>query len=334
MKKWIGLLVIAALALAGCASTVPDWVGDGTSKNYPASQYLTATAAGETSEDAAEKARLEIEKIFRPRFDLDSLKSLSLGNIIVDGKPQNLHAKRAAEMVNERLGNLLNGIRIAETWSDIKARKFHALAVLPRAQVVAKLNEELYSLDRATQSYLRESKRKTDTLDKIQLATYAIDTQVARRSLTRTLQSVDRKGRATQPRWRLTSLSTSLDGLLLQVRVSQEVTEDPTGQLKKSLTEALTLAGFYIDSSKRPEFIMRGSLELNDAGERDGWKWMTGVVEVRLIESRTSRNRGKIRWSIQAAGKTRQQAQQRVMAKIDSLLKAEMRGTIVKFATN
>jgi len=334
MKKWIGLLIIGALTLSGCASTVPDWVGDGTSKDYPANQYLTATASGDTSEDAAEKARLEIEKIFHPRFDLEYLKTLSLGNIVIDGKHQNLHAKRAAEVVNERLGNLLNGIRVAETWSDIKARKFHALAVLPRAQVAAKLNEELYNLDRATQAFLRETKRKSDTLDKIQLTTHAIDTQVARRSLTRTLQSVDRKGRATPPRWRLNSLSASLDALLLQVRVSQEVTEDPSGKLKKSLTEALSLAGFYIDSSKRPEFIMRGSLELTDMGERDGWKWMSGVVEVRLVESRTSRNRGKIRWSIQAAGKTKEQAQQRVSAKIDSLLKAEMRGTIVKFATN
>jgi hypothetical protein len=79
---------------------------------------------------------------------------------------------------------------------------------------------------------------------------------------------------------------------------------------------------------------MRGTLELSDAGEKDGWKWLNGVVEIKLVESRTGRNRGKVRWSIQAAGKTNEQAQQRVVAKVDALLKAEMRGTIVKFATN
>jgi hypothetical protein len=334
MKKWIGVLTISALVLSGCASTVPDWVGDGTSKDYPAVQFLTATADGDTRESAAERARIELEKEFRPRFDHDYLKTLSLGNIVIDGKQQNLHAKRASDMIHDRLGSLMNGIRIAETWSNIKTSKFHALAVLPRAQAAAKLNEELYNLDRATQSFLREAKRKTDTLEKIQYTSHAIDTQVARRSLTRTLQTIDRKGKATAPRWRLGSLSTSLDGLLLRVRVSQQVAEDPTGKLDKALVDALSLAGFYIDSSKRPEFVMRGSLELSDGGERDGWKWKSGVVEIRLMESRTSRNRGKIRWSIQAAGKTEQQATQRIIAKVDSLLKAEMRGTIVKFATN
>lgn len=334
MKKLVGLLIVSTLILTGCASTVPDWVGSGESKDYPSRQYLAAAAEGDSPEDASEKAKLEIEKLFRPRFDHDYLKSLSLGNIIIDGKPQNLHAKRAEDMVNERLGNLLNGIRVAETWGNIKTRRYHALAILPRAQVAAKLNEELYTLDRATQSFLRDAKRKSDSLDKIQLTTHAIDTQVARRSLTRTLQSVDRRGKATLPRWRLSTLSTNLDGLLLRVRVSHEVVEDPTKQLGKSLVNALKLAGFYIDSSRRPEFVMRGSLEISKDGERDGWKWMTGVVEVRLVESRTSRNRGKVRWSIQAAGKTEAQAQQRILAKVDSLLKSEMRGTIVKFATN
>lgn len=333
MKKLIGLSVLAALVLAGCASGMPDWVSSSQTKQYHSNQYLTAVGEGSDVDSAGEQARLKIEKVFGPRFDYKTLNSLSLGNVIVDGKPQNLHAKRATEIVNNQMSKMLDGIRVVENWENSKTKTVYALAVLPRAQAVAKLNEELYSMDRATQSYLTEEKRKSDTLDKIQLAALAIDTQVARRSLTRTLQDVDRKGRATPPRWRLTSLSTALDGLLLRVRVSQEVTDDPTGQLNKSLVDALSLAGFYIDSSKRPEFVMRGSLELSDSGERDGWKWMHAVVEIRLIESRTGRNRGKVRWSIDAAGKTTEQAKLRIVNKVDALLKSEMRGTIVKFAT-
>lgn len=334
MKKLAGLVVFVAILLSGCASSVPGWVSGGDSKQFRSNQFITASASAADTTAAGEKARLEIEKLFRGRFDHETLKSLSLGNVTIDGKKQNLHAIRAEELITKRIGKLLDGIRVAETWVDPKTNQAHALAILPRAQAVARLNEELYAMDRATQGYLREMKRKTDTLDKIQYATHAIDMQVARRSLTKTLQDVDRKGKATPPRWRLGSLSTTLDGLLLRIRVSHEVTEDPSRQLGKSLIDALTIAGFYIDTSKRPEFIMRGSLELSDAGERDGWKWMKGVVEIKLVEARTSRNRGKIRWSIQAAGKTAQQAQQRVVSKVDALLKTEMRGTIVKFATN
>ena len=333
MKKLIGLSVMAVIVLAGCATGMPDWVSSGQSKQYHTNQYLTAVGEGDDVDSAGEQARLKIEKIFGPRFDYKNLDALSLGKVIVDGKPQNLHAKRAAEIVSNQMGKLLEGIRVVENWENSKTKKVYSLAILPRAEAVAKLNEELYAMDRATQSYLTEEKRKSDALDKIQLAALAIDTQVARRSLTRTLQDVDRKGRATPPRWRLTSLSTSLDGLLLGVRVSAEVTDDPTGQLNKSLVDALSLAGFYIDSSKRPEFIMRGSLELSDSGERDGWKWMHAVVEIKLIESRTGRNRGKVRWSIDAAGKTPEEAKLRISNKVDALLKSEMRGTIVKFAT-
>lgn len=334
MKKLVGLVVIASMVLSGCASTLPEWISGGESKQFGSNQFITSSASADDATAAGEKARLNIEKLFRPRFDHEALKTLSLGNVTIDGKPQNLHAARAEGLITDRIGKLLNGIRVAETWVDPKTKQVHALAILPRAQAVAKLNEELYAMDRATQGYLREMKRKTDTLDKIQYATHAIDMQVARRSLTKTLQDVDRKGKATPPRWRLGSLSTTLDGLLLRIRVSHEVTEDPSNKLGKSLVDALTIAGFYIDTSKRPEFVMRGSLELSDAGERDGWKWMNGVVEIKLVEARTSRNRGKIRWSIQAAGKTAAQAQQRVVSKVDALLKAEMRGTIVKFATN
>lgn len=334
MKKLIGLSVLAVIVLSGCASSMPSWVSSGQTKQFHSNQYLTAVGEGDDIDSAGEQARLKLEKVFGPRFDYKTLNSLSLGHIVIDGKPQNLHAKRATEIVNNQMAKLLEGIRVVENWENSKTKRVYALAILPRAQAVAKLSEELYNLDRATQSYLFEEKRKSDTLDQIQLATLAIDTQVARRSLTRSLQDADRKGRATPPRWRLTSLSAALDGLLLRVRVSQEVTEDPTNQLNKSLVDALSLAGFYIDSSKRPEFIMRGSLELSDTGERDGWKWMHAVVEVKLVESRTGRNRGKVRWSIDAAGKTREEAKLRIVNKVDALLKSEMRGTIVKFATS
>ncbi len=334
MKKLFGLSVVVVLVLSGCASSTPEWIAGGKSNKFRSNQYITSVAQADDATAAGEKARLNIEKLFRSRFDHALLKTLALGNITIDGKPQNLHARRAEELINDRIGKLMTGIRVPETWVNPKTKQAYALAVLPRAQAVAKLNEELYSMDRSTQAYLREMKTKTDALDKIQLATHAIDTQIARRALTRSLKDIDRKGKATPPRWRLGSLSTTLDGLLLRIRVSHEVTEDPTKSLSKSLVDALSLAGFYIDTSKRPEFIMRGSLELKDAGERDGWKWLNGVVEIKLVESRTSRNRGKIRWSIQAAGKTTQQAEQRIISKVDSLLKAEMRGTIVKFATN
>lgn len=335
MKKVCNLYVVLVLILvSGCATSTPDWVTSGSSKNYNTSQYVTAVAEGSDAATAGEQARIKIEKLFRSRFDYEQLAKLSLGNITIDGKPQNLHARRAEEIINDRFSKLMGGIHTAETWTDPKTKKTYALAVLSRAQAVAKLNEELYNMDRSTQYFLHEEKRKSDTLEKLSLAAHAIDTQIARRSLTRTLQDIDRRGKAPPPRWRLGSLSASIDGLLLRVHVSHEVTEDPTKELGKSLVDALKIAGFYIETSARPEFVMRGSLELSDGGEKDGWKWLNGVVEIKLVEARTGRNRGKIRWSIQAAGKTAAQAQQRIVAKVDSLLKAEMRGTIVKFATN
>ena len=154
---------------------MPDWVSSGQSKQYHTNQYITAVGEGDDVDSAGEQARLKIEKIFGPRFDYKTLDSLSLGKVIVDGKPQNLHAKRATEIVNNQMGKMLEGIRVVENWENSKTKKVYSLAILPRAQAVAKLNEELYSMDRATQSYLTEEKRKSDALDKIQLAALAID---------------------------------------------------------------------------------------------------------------------------------------------------------------
>lgn len=329
---FIGLLV--AGLLAGCSATVPKWTTGAEHKKYGAKQYITVMASAESEDKAGEAARKKLREIFFSRYDHRTLKTLSLGDITIDGKQQNLHAQRADEILDERLGVMVDEAKVLDTWVDNKSGQAFVLVGLPRAQAVAKLNEELYTLDRATQAYLREGQLSSDSLSKIQLAARAVDTQIARRSMTRSLKAVDRQGNATPPRWRLSKLSASLDGLLLRVRVAQEVSEDPSNQLAKSLTEALRVAGFYADPGAKPEFIMRGKMELKDGGERDGWRWINGAVEINLVESRTGRSRGRIRWAIQAAGRNEQQAKQRVVSKIDSLLKSEMRGTIVKFATS
>ena len=77
MKKLIGLSVLAALVLVGCASGMPDWVSSGQSKQYHTNQYIAAVGEGSDVDSAGEQARLKIEKIFGPRFDYKTLNSLS-----------------------------------------------------------------------------------------------------------------------------------------------------------------------------------------------------------------------------------------------------------------
>ena len=180
---------------------------------------------------------------------------------------------------------------------------------------------------------VKRARGEGDILRKVRSASLALDEQVARQAYQRTLRVVDRSGRGAPSPWDVAKLGSDLERLLRRVRITPQVISDTTGSLKTSVSSALASSGFGVEEGKQAEFVLDAKLDLEDIGYRDGWYWTRGVLEITLRERAGNRIRGSVRWAIKAAGTSTGDAKQRIATKADSLLKREIKSSIIKFAT-
>jgi len=182
MKRWSSLLAVWAMtALSACAgtATAPDWVS-GNSAHYPSSQYLEGTGEGDSREIAADRARVNLAKVFQVSIDAASqdderYQGQSRGGTIV---------YRTTTAIDRRIETqthaMVRGIEIARTWEDRRTATYHALAVLPRLPAAIALRQQIEAMDQATRSYIREARATPDLFLKVADADHALRAQIAR----------------------------------------------------------------------------------------------------------------------------------------------------------
>src|SRR5213075_1862712 len=95
---------------------------------------------------------------------------------------------------------------------------------------------------------------------------------------------------------------------------------------------ATAAAGFLADTGDKPDYVLEGSLALDDLGRVDGWYWQRGTLDVKLVENATNRVRGTRRWPIKASALAHDGAVQRALTEVDTVLKKELRATLIGFA--
>jgi len=326
------LSVFAAFAfmlslLPGCASkpTTPDWVA-GDSARYNSAQYLIGRGQAGAQEEAKDRARADIAKVFQVAVvvnseDVQRSKSDSTG--------ASQYEQQASRSISTRTDQIIRGIQIAEIWQDPATKNFYALAVLPRLQTAASLRQQISQLDDATANYIDQSRKTSDLFQKIAAASSAVESQREHESLQKSLQIVDPTGRGTESKWNSAKLQSDLDELLKRVRIAPEVSADSTPGLSEVVAGALANAGFMIETGQNPDFVLKASLALDDLGIQNGWDWQRGVLEVNLSEAANGRVRGTKRWTIKSSAPDKQTAAKRALNDADEILKKELRTTVI-----
>ena len=333
MTKTLAGLVVAAFALGACASNQPDWTDSGKSKEYPASRYLTGIGTANDLGAAKDRARANLAKVFSVKVSEVTEDITRVARKRGTAGAKNINETRVERIISSRTDQVLIGVRVAETWQGSGTKAYYALAVLPRSQASNNLRQEIDRLDRATRIYVKRARGEGDILHKVRSASLALDEQVARQAYQCTLRIVDRSGRGAPSSWDVAKLSSDLERLLRRVRIAPHVISDTIGSLKTSVSSALASAGFGVDDGEKAEFVLEAKLDLEDIGYRDGWYWIRGVLEITLQERASNRIRGSARWTVKAAGNSTGDARQRITTKVDSLLKHEIKASIIKFAT-
>lgn len=331
-SAFVYVIFVLLSFMSGCASQPPspDWVA-GDSAKYKSSQYLTGRGEATTQEEAKERARADLAKVFQVAVvaeseDIQKFKSGTGGPGQYEGQ--------ASRRITTYTSQIIRGIQIAELWQDPVTKNHHALAVLPRLQTAASLRQQISQLDDATGNHIESSRKSSDLFLKIGAASQAVRSQQERESLQKSLQVVDSTGRAPESQWNSAKLESDVDELLKRVRITPQVAPDSPAGFAEVVSGALAKAGFMIETVQNPDFVLQARMEMADLGFQEGWYWQRGVLEIVLSETATRRVRGTRLWNVKASAPDRESASGRVLKQADSILKAELKGAIIEMATS
>lgn len=325
--KWI--VVATGIALAGgCATKVtqPDWVA-GSSAKYPDTGYLLGRGQAAGAEEARDRARADLAKVFEVAVSVESEDVQRYRSAPVGAE----YEASASRRIQTRTEQIVRGIQIADLWEDPRTRTQHALAVLPRLQAANGLRQQIELLDAATRGHLEQARKADDLFVKIGAAAAAIEAQVERAAVQKSLRVVDVTGRGTESEWSVAKLGADLGDLLKRVRLAVRADGTPPEGFATALRGAVATAGFLAETGDKPDFVLAGRLDLEDLGKRDGWYWQRGTLEISLVESAGGRVRGSKRWPVKASAGDAATALQRAVGEADTILKKELRATLVGF---
>lgn len=330
----LALFAFTLSLLSGCGTTpnppTPDWVG-GDSAKYNSPQYLIGRGQAATQEEAKDRARADLSKIFQVAVTAES-EDVQKFKTTPAGPGQ--YESEASRRITTRTKQIIRGIQIAELWQDPATKTYHALAILPRLQTAASLRQQISQLDEATGNYIERSRKNDDLFQKIAAASMAVEAQQERHSLQKSLQVVDATGRGTESQWNVAKLNSDLDGLLKRVRIAPQVVAGSTPGLAEVVAGALANAGFMIETGQNPDFMLQARMEMADLGFQQGWYWQRGVLEIALSETSTGRVRGTRRWTVKSNAPDKESASKRALNQADAILKQELRPAIIEMATS
>lgn len=330
MKRII--ILALGMILVGCGGSRggvveggPDWL-DGTSKAHPSVAYIIGTGSSASLDDAKNRARAEIAKVFEVAVTEQSSDNLQY---LSDANGSQL-AQRIERDTTSRTSKILRGVEIVDSWLDKQSGQFYALAVLHRGRTANTLRQQIQQLDSASAAHVEKARSSTDTLGKLSHASAALSQQLQRAGLQRSLQVVDNSGRGITPRWNLAELGSDFRAQLERVKIQPRLTQGPS-TFKPSLDGALGEAGFLVKEGQVPDFILSTRLILSEPKKKQKWYWVQGRLEI-LLSTPQGRIRGTQRWPIKESATQSDIAQKRALDSAGNILKSELRSTLLGFA--
>lgn len=332
-----GLLPLLAVLLLGACATAPknggqpDWVS-GVSSRYPASQYLLGRGAAADLDDAKDRARADLAKVFEVAISAESSDLQTFERVAkADGEAESKAQLRISRDIQTRTDRVIHGVEIADLWQDPKSGTHYALAVLRRLQAAQTLRDDIQRLDDATQLYVAKAKDESDLLKRIAAASRAVEAQVERATAQRSLQIIDITGRGVPAPWPLEQLRSDRETLIQRMSLATRTSGAQGDVMHEVLDGAVSAAGFTIAAPAQAKYTLAANFDLGDPEQREGWYWKKGTLEITLSDA-DNKVRGTHRWNIKSSALSRDDAQRRALDQVSRVLKEELRAVLISFA--
>jgi hypothetical protein len=336
MKINIAIALLLSLLITACSFTSvvdpsarPDWV-NGQSKKYASLLYLSGQGSALTSDDAKDRARIDLAKQFEVALKESGQQTQTFTSEKADGETLKSLNQKISRQLFTHTSRTLKGVEIAEQWYDPTRNTHYALAILSRNKTRQRLEQELKTLDQKSQQRLLQSKAEAALLRRAALVQLAINAQQQRIVVQSSLQVVDPGGFGKPANLSLAELVRSRDNLLQQVRILPLASGDMSNNLEEIVSSATASTGLLINNNNY-DYQLKIQTLLDPVLEKNGWFWLRGTMEINLIDT-AGNNVGVKRWPLKVSSIDIKRTQQRLLSEASKILKEELRDVLLDFA--
>jgi len=241
-----------------CAGGGPEWL-DGSADAYPRDRYLIGVGSGPEIDAARDRARAEIARSFEVHVEdevRDRIESTTdparapAARVVVEQITIETRTTTEAD---------LEGVRIAELWTDPGTQQAWALAVLDRQSAGRAFRIEMAALDAEVERRLGDARAEEAPLARVRALVRAVRASQAWDVLAARARVVGSPTGPSEGEGRTAQVEGELLRAVSQVRFSVRAREVylPSGQYRGELTglrsgiaDRLTEMGFHVEESR------------------------------------------------------------------------------------
>jgi hypothetical protein len=279
--QWVRMLaLIGSLIAVGCSwgNSKPAWI-DGSSPDYPSTQYLTGVGQGDNRAAAEDRAYAALARIFKAEVSAQSKDWESYLVIEQRGIGQDERRLTLDHLTKVSTDKILENAKIVDRWYDARTHLYYALGGMHRAQTETALLERMTDLDQAVQSDVDEARQASDKLSKVRALRRAARNLVLRETYNADLRVIRATGRGTAAAYRVQDLTRELEEYLSSNLVlAVSVVGDHVEPAQRALTEGLIKEGLRVatmasttetGAPSPPELLIRGMVRVWPIDVRD-----------------------------------------------------------------
>lgn len=234
------------ISLSAFASSAPDWL-TGTSKKYLENEYIIGVGLADSLDSARSSARAEIAKIFQSRITQSSESISTEKSTIKNNTANSVSEIKAESKINVSTDQVLEGVKIAETYYDKSKKTYYALAILNKARTRALLSSQIAEQEGILTSMVSSVDRAKSPVERLQLLSGALTAYDKRELLAAKRMSVDPMNIPELKGVQRNDLQVQFNNALSQIVFAVD-TGDDLG-LKAAVSERITGLGFKIAPS-------------------------------------------------------------------------------------
>ena len=324
------IILICLFLLSACAKTpvVPDWIS-GNPTEYSTNRYLLGRGEASSVGLARDRARADLAKNFSVKIREQTTDELLWQQ---GGEGRQGLQTTISRNIQSQTNQLIEGVKIAETWRAEKGGNYHALAVLDRLQAGSRIRAQINQLDNETAESINKARREDALPDQISAARNALEAQLKRRHQQAVLTIVDVTGTGIKPKYQLANLKNDFDKLLKRWEISPQITQDDLGGGEELLAGALGNIGvLHRADTAAADYLLTGQLISKKLNTTDGWYWLRGVLTVSLQDRNSGQIFGTHQWFFKVSSRQEDLVKIRARRYLAAILDRELLEVLTSF---
>jgi hypothetical protein len=288
--------VIAAALLVAALAARPDWV-DGMPAKFPRERFLVAVGSADERPTAEARARAGIAAFFESRVSSVTRATETEGHATASrtDRVEGVAVTAATELraatisasqeVASATAKLLEGVEIADAWTDPEGR-IHALAVLDRARAVETLARRLAEVDAEVAALAARLAEEKAPLARARVAHRIVRVAARRRPLLDDLRILEPAAEPAPPPG-AAGARAAADRALAAVAVAVRTSGDEADRLRAAAIRGVLATGMRVAAAGGPsDLSVSIEAEASAPSVSDGWTVARLTARARILDAR------------------------------------------------